>query len=159
MRQEKLLSLGPEPEKGPDVTQVLVQFSSGECKERRFHCTATSQSLHDYVDSLGCLAVVKLQRLWMKGISVAEDRIKELQDKVCLGFYERDYRFLHLELEALLQIVQGVKLGARDDMSLLNGVISVDVKETTSTTLPNVERPLPALGLELDVHQKICFII
>lgn len=65
---------------------------------------------------------------------MAEDRIKELQNKVCLGFFERDYRFLHLELEALLQIVQGVKLGARDDMSLLNRVISVDVKGTTSTT-------------------------
>ncbi|PHU00403.1 Plant UBX domain-containing protein 10 [Capsicum chinense] len=64
MRQEKLLSLGPEPEKGPDVTQVLVRFPSGERKERRFHCTATSQSLHDYVDSLGCLAVVKFQRLY-----------------------------------------------------------------------------------------------
>ncbi|KAH0644440.1 hypothetical protein KY290_006415 [Solanum tuberosum] len=57
IRQEKLLSLGPEPEKGPDVTQVLVRFPTGERKERRFHCTTTLQSLYDYVDSLGCLAV------------------------------------------------------------------------------------------------------
>ncbi|KAJ8538619.1 hypothetical protein K7X08_029915 [Anisodus acutangulus] len=57
MRQEKLLSLGPEPEKGPDVTQVLVRFPTGERKERRFHCTTTLQSLYDYVDSLGCLEV------------------------------------------------------------------------------------------------------
>ncbi|KAG5612545.1 hypothetical protein H5410_023826 [Solanum commersonii] len=95
--------------------------------------------------------VQDLQLRWMKGISVVEDRIKELQNKVCLGFYERDYRFLHSELEALLQIVQEVKLGARDEMSLLNKVTSVDVKETRATDLPNIELPLPGLGLELDL--------
>ncbi|KAL3340027.1 hypothetical protein AABB24_028573 [Solanum stoloniferum] len=98
----------------------------------------------------GCL-VQDLQLRWMKGNSVVEDRIKELQNKVCLGFYERDYRFLHSELEALLQIVQEVKLGARDEMSLLNKVTSVDVKETRATDLPNIELPLPGLGLELDL--------
>ncbi|OMP02862.1 hypothetical protein COLO4_10773 [Corchorus olitorius] len=57
MREEKALSLGEEPEKGPNVTQVLVRFPTGERKERRFHSTATIQSLYDYVDSLGCLEV------------------------------------------------------------------------------------------------------
>ncbi|XP_057789022.1 plant UBX domain-containing protein 10 [Salvia miltiorrhiza] len=57
IREEKALALGPEPEKGPDVTQVLVRFPSGDRKGRRFHCTATIQSLYDYVDSLGCLEV------------------------------------------------------------------------------------------------------
>ncbi|CDP12209.1 unnamed protein product [Coffea canephora] len=55
LRQEKALSLGAEPEKGTDVTQVLVRFPAGDRKERRFHSTATIQSLYDYVDSLGCL--------------------------------------------------------------------------------------------------------
>lgn len=55
MRQEKALSLGPEPEKGPYVTQVLVRFPTGERKERRFYSTTTIQSLYDYVDSLDCL--------------------------------------------------------------------------------------------------------
>ncbi|XP_059276411.1 plant UBX domain-containing protein 10-like [Lycium ferocissimum] len=59
MRKEKLQLLGPEPEKGPDVTQVLVRFPNGERKERRFQCTTTLQSLYDYVDSLGCLEVEK----------------------------------------------------------------------------------------------------
>ncbi|PHT57789.1 Plant UBX domain-containing protein 10 [Capsicum baccatum] len=58
-REEKLQSLGPEPEKGPDVTQVLVRFPTGERKERRFQCSTTIQSLYDYVDSLGCLEVEK----------------------------------------------------------------------------------------------------
>ncbi|EEF43422.1 plant UBX domain-containing protein 10 [Ricinus communis] len=55
MREEKALSLGAEPEKGSDITQVLVRFPTGERKERRFHCTATIQTLYDYVDSLGLL--------------------------------------------------------------------------------------------------------
>uniref|UniRef100_A0A6M2FBK6 UBX domain-containing protein n=1 Tax=Populus davidiana TaxID=266767 RepID=A0A6M2FBK6_9ROSI len=57
IRQEKALSLGAEPEKGPDVTQVVVRFPTGERKERRFHSAATIQSLYDYVDSLGSLNV------------------------------------------------------------------------------------------------------
>ncbi|XP_058086794.1 plant UBX domain-containing protein 10 [Magnolia sinica] len=58
-RQEKALSLGDEPEKGPNVTQVLVRFPTGERKERRFHSTAMIQSLYDYVDSLDCLKAEK----------------------------------------------------------------------------------------------------
>ncbi|XP_071707024.1 plant UBX domain-containing protein 10-like [Rutidosis leptorrhynchoides] len=54
LREEKSLSLGPEPEKGPDVTQVLVRLPNGERKGRRFHCTSTIQSLYDFVDSSGC---------------------------------------------------------------------------------------------------------
>ncbi|PIA48867.1 hypothetical protein AQUCO_01300042v1 [Aquilegia coerulea] len=58
-RQEKAISLGAEPEKGPNVTQVLVRFPTGERKERRFHSTATIQTLYDYVDSLDCLNAEK----------------------------------------------------------------------------------------------------
>ncbi|CAN6484811.1 unnamed protein product [Victoria cruziana] len=58
-RQEKALSLGIEPEKGPDVTQVLVRFPTGERKERRFQSSATIESLYDYVDSLGFLKTEK----------------------------------------------------------------------------------------------------
>ncbi|KAL7108940.1 hypothetical protein ACP275_06G144500 [Erythranthe tilingii] len=57
LREEKAMSLGAEPDKASDVTQVLVRFPSGDRKGRRFHCTATIQSLYDYVDSLGCLEV------------------------------------------------------------------------------------------------------
>ncbi|BBH03509.1 UBX domain-containing protein [Prunus dulcis] len=57
MRQEKALSLGSEPEKGPNVTQVVVRFPTGERKERRFDSSAKIQTLYDYVDSLGCLDV------------------------------------------------------------------------------------------------------
>ncbi|KAI3812842.1 hypothetical protein L1987_17554 [Smallanthus sonchifolius] len=55
--EEKALSLGPEPEKGPNVTQVLVRLPNGERKGRRFHCNATLQSVYDFVDSSGYLEV------------------------------------------------------------------------------------------------------
>ncbi|CAH8380909.1 unnamed protein product [Eruca vesicaria subsp. sativa] len=55
MRQEKALALGEEPEKGPDVTQVLVRFPNGERKGRRFESNTKIQTLYDYVDSLGVL--------------------------------------------------------------------------------------------------------
>ncbi|XP_074317668.1 plant UBX domain-containing protein 10 [Silene latifolia] len=58
-RMEKALSLGAEPEKGPDVTQVLVRFPTGERKDRRFHSSATVQSIYDYVDSLECSNIEK----------------------------------------------------------------------------------------------------
>ncbi|XP_077248511.1 UBX domain-containing protein [Tasmannia lanceolata] len=58
-RQEKAMALGAEPEKGPNVTHVLVRFPTGERKERRFHSSATIQSLYDYVDSLECLKAEK----------------------------------------------------------------------------------------------------
>ncbi|PKA46528.1 hypothetical protein AXF42_Ash012661 [Apostasia shenzhenica] len=54
-RQEKAMSLGDEPAKGPDVTQVLVRFPTGERRERRFPSSAAVQTLYDYVDSLECL--------------------------------------------------------------------------------------------------------
>ncbi|KAF3950289.1 hypothetical protein CMV_023933 [Castanea mollissima] len=44
MRQEKALSLGDEPEKGPNVTQVLVRFPNGERKERRETVFVTERS-------------------------------------------------------------------------------------------------------------------
>ncbi|KAJ8632359.1 hypothetical protein MRB53_025695 [Persea americana] len=59
LKQEKAMLLGTEPEKGPDVTQVLVRFPTGERKERRFCSSATIQSLYDYVDSLECLKAEK----------------------------------------------------------------------------------------------------
>ncbi|KAG1354555.1 Plant UBX domain-containing protein 10 [Cocos nucifera] len=58
-RQEKAMSLGVEPEKGPDVTHVLIRFPSGERKERKFHSSAMISSLYDHVDSLDCLKVEK----------------------------------------------------------------------------------------------------
>ncbi|KAH8941562.1 hypothetical protein BDL97_14G048300 [Sphagnum fallax] len=52
-RHEKAMALGKEPDKGPNVTQVLLRFPNGERKERRFMSDAKVRLLYDYVDSLG----------------------------------------------------------------------------------------------------------
>ena len=39
--------------------QVLMRFPNGERKERRFHCSATIESLYNYADSLDCLSAEK----------------------------------------------------------------------------------------------------
>ncbi|KAL3702131.1 hypothetical protein R1sor_020153 [Riccia sorocarpa] len=57
-RQEKANSLGAEPAKGPDVTQVLVRLPNGERKERRFYATDVVRKVYDYVDSLGSFDAV-----------------------------------------------------------------------------------------------------
>lgn len=46
-----------QPEKGPNVTQILIRFPSGDRKERRFLCTERVKSIYNYVDSLGLVAV------------------------------------------------------------------------------------------------------
>ncbi|CAM6127880.1 unnamed protein product [Calypogeia fissa] len=52
-RQQKASSLGVEPEKGPDVTHVLLRLPNGERKDRRFYSHENIQKVYDYVDSLG----------------------------------------------------------------------------------------------------------
>ncbi|KAL2503784.1 fbd [Abeliophyllum distichum] len=48
---------------------------------------------------------------WLKKISVAEDTIRKLQNKSYVGFHESDSRFIHSELEAVLNILRDIKLG------------------------------------------------
>lgn len=51
-RQDLAFKLGPEPEKGADVTHVAVRLPSGERKERRFMNTTKVKALYDYIESL-----------------------------------------------------------------------------------------------------------
>uniref|UniRef100_A9U4R0 Predicted protein n=1 Tax=Physcomitrium patens TaxID=3218 RepID=A9U4R0_PHYPA len=58
-RLEKAMALGVEPEKGPDVTQVLVRMPNGNRKERRFQSSSKVSAIYDYIDSLGTLGIIK----------------------------------------------------------------------------------------------------
>lgn len=40
-----------------EMMQVLVRLPNGERKGRRFHCSATIQSLYDFIDSSGSLEI------------------------------------------------------------------------------------------------------
>ncbi|KVH95278.1 Thioredoxin-like fold [Cynara cardunculus var. scolymus] len=90
-------SLGPEPEKGPDVTQVLVRLPNGERKGRRFHCTTTLQSLYDFVDSSGCLEVgsYNLVTFFPRVVYGSDELSSTLEE---LGLYPRASLFVELNM-------------------------------------------------------------
>jgi FAS-associated factor 2 len=44
-----------EPEKGPDVSQVLLWLPTGGRKQRRFESSAKVEAIYDYIDSLGTI--------------------------------------------------------------------------------------------------------
>ncbi|KAH9313296.1 hypothetical protein KI387_028331, partial [Taxus chinensis] len=48
---------GIQPEKGSNVTQILIRFPNGDRKEHRFLCTDKVRSIYKYVDSLGLVTV------------------------------------------------------------------------------------------------------
>ncbi|XP_017241313.1 uncharacterized protein LOC108214054 [Daucus carota subsp. sativus] len=51
------------------------------------------------------------QHTWVKGLSLLEDKMKDVQRKAYLGFDERDFSFLHSDLQELFIILQDIKHG------------------------------------------------
>ncbi|KAL3504682.1 hypothetical protein ACH5RR_034523 [Cinchona calisaya] len=94
-----------------------------------------------------------IQLRWMKGILAVEDMIRELQSKIYLGFHERDSRFLHSELEALLNTLQNLKHGTGEAISLLNAVSAerTDTKEIRETSLCSSDQFASGVGLDVEV--------
>nr|GMD91204.1 putative leucine-rich repeat-containing protein DDB_G0290503 isoform X1 [Ipomoea batatas] len=98
-------------------------------------------------------SVQEIQVKWIKGILLLEDRIRDLQNKTYLGFHEREHRLLQSELEVMQQILQDIKQGSENEISLLSIVppVITDVKEVRDPFLQKTEHPLPGLGLDLDL--------
>ncbi|KAK2999473.1 hypothetical protein RJ639_023412 [Escallonia herrerae] len=99
--------------------------------------------------------VQDIQLRWLKGIINIEDRIKELQNKTYFGFHERDYMFLHTDLEVLVGILQDLKQGTGQELSLLNTKPSerANVKESRDTNLHDSLQYTSLTGLDLDLYQ------
>lgn len=91
---------------------------------------------------------------WLKGLSVVEDKVRELQRKACLGFDERDFSFLHSDLEVLLSILQDFKHG-RGAESLLNLVPSeqADVNDFRDINLLKSEQFVSGTGFGVELYQ------
>lgn len=92
----------------------------------------------------------KLQ--WLKGILLVEEKIRELQRKTYLGFHERDSRFLHSELEALLNTLQDIKHGTEEATSFINMASSErsDVKNTRDMSHKSEQIPT-GTGFDIEV--------
>lgn len=50
-----------------------------------------------------------LSLTWLKGLSVVEDKVREIQNKVQLGSHGKDSSFLLSDLEALFSVLQDIK--------------------------------------------------
>ncbi|KAA8522525.1 hypothetical protein F0562_013114 [Nyssa sinensis] len=96
-----------------------------------------------------------IQLRWLQGVLVLEDRIRELQNKACLGFHERDFRFLPSDLESLLGVVQDLKQGTGEAISVLNIVPpeNTNAKETREMSLHGSEQFASGTGFDMDLYQ------
>lgn len=50
-----------------------------------------------------------LQLKWLQGLLVVEDNIREIQNKVCYGYHDRDLRLFVSDFESLLGVLQDFK--------------------------------------------------
>lgn len=90
---------------------------------------------------------------WANGILVVENGIRELQSKIYLGFHERDSRFLHSELEALLNTLQDLKHGTEEATLSLAMLSSErpDVKDIKDMSLHKSQKFASGTGLDVEV--------
>ncbi|XP_058096655.1 uncharacterized protein LOC131242191 isoform X2 [Magnolia sinica] len=61
-----------------------------------------------------------LQMKWQRGLLLMEDKVREIQNKACLTYHERDMGFLHSDLEVLDSVLQDFKEGTAQLVSMLN---------------------------------------
>ncbi|XP_010269153.1 PREDICTED: golgin subfamily B member 1-like isoform X2 [Nelumbo nucifera] len=91
-----------------------------------------------------------LQVRWSKGLLIMEDKVRELQNKACLRCHERDFRFLHSDFQALQCILQDLRQGTTEVISVL-GIVPgerADVKEIEPISIQKHEQSVP--GEKLD---------
>ncbi|KAJ4966112.1 hypothetical protein NE237_017961 [Protea cynaroides] len=66
-----------------------------------------------------CL-LLDVRMKWMQGLLVMEDKLREVQNKACLGNSDCDVSFLYPDLEALQHILQDLKQGTTEVVSVTN---------------------------------------
>ncbi|RZC06847.1 restin homolog [Glycine soja] len=90
-----------------------------------------------------------LQLKWLKGLLLMEGKIRDIQ-KVSMGFPERDWRFLNLELEALAEILQNLKQESGEPIS---GAKVVNERENKKMDLHKSEQFLTDIGSDAGLFQ------
>ncbi|KVI07246.1 EEIG1/EHBP1 N-terminal domain-containing protein [Cynara cardunculus var. scolymus] len=98
-----------------DLEQLKEMKSSSKYMERKIE-----QSGH------------QKQLRWVNGVLLVEDRIRELQEKIYIGFRESDFSFLHSDLEVLLSTVQDLKKGTVEALPLQHEALAMNIDEPES---------------------------
>ncbi|KAK8572374.1 hypothetical protein V6N12_028429 [Hibiscus sabdariffa] len=163
--------IGDEMEKFAE--QLVAEISSGErlAKEvsaLKSECSKLKDDLEQMTRSKIChpltgelikkdqsLLFQDLEVIWSKGILVMEAKIRELQNKTSLNYHERDHRFLHEDLEALLGILQDFKRRTQKEISILRSVPSdrCNMKGPRETSLTNDDLFVHETSFDVDLYQ------
>ncbi|XP_007018879.2 PREDICTED: restin homolog [Theobroma cacao] len=170
--QNHASQIGAETEKFAE--QLVTEISSGErlAKEvsaLKSECSKLKDDLEQMTNYKLCPALSSkeairkdqdhlfqdLEVTWSKGLLVMEDKIRELQNKACLNNHERDLRFLHADLEALLGILQDLKQGTQEEISVLRSVPSerCNMKGSREISLNNGEQFIPETSFDAELYQ------
>ncbi|XWS15052.1 hypothetical protein CRYUN_Cryun35bG0061300 [Craigia yunnanensis] len=170
--QNHASQIGAETEKFAE--QLVTEISSGEglVKEvsaLKSECSKLKGDLEQRTSSKLCPPLTSneaikkdqdhlfqdLEVIWSKGHLVMEDKIRELQNKTCLNYHERDHRFLHADLEALLSILQDLKQGTQKEISIIRSVPSerCNMKGTREMSLTNGDTFIPEPSFDAELYQ------
>ncbi|XP_027334384.1 GRIP and coiled-coil domain-containing protein 2 isoform X2 [Abrus precatorius] len=90
------------------------------------------------------------QHKWIKGLLLMEDKLRDVQ-KLSMGFPERDFRFLNLELEALAEILQNLKQESGEPIS---GTKAVNARDNKKMDLHKGEQLLTDIGMDAGLFQS-----
>ncbi|XWS25241.1 hypothetical protein CRYUN_Cryun27aG0052500 [Craigia yunnanensis] len=170
--QNHASQIGVETEKFAE--QLVTEFSSGErlAKEvsaLKSECSKLKDDLERITSSKLCPSLTSkeaikkdqdhifqdLEVIWSKGLLVMEGKIRELQNKTCLNYHERDHRFLRADLEVLLGILQDLKQGTQKEIFILRSIPSdrCNMKGTREMYLTNVEPFIPETSFDAELYQ------
>ncbi|TYH65372.1 hypothetical protein ES332_D06G051400v1 [Gossypium tomentosum] len=168
--QNHASQIGAETEKF--AQQLVTEISSGEWLEKevsalKLECSRLKDDLERMSSSTLCPSLTSkeaikkdqdhllqdLEVIFSKGLLVMEEKIRELQNKACLNYHERDQRFLQADLEALFGILQDLKQGTQKEIFILRSVPSnrCNMKSTREMSLTNSF--IPATSFDAELYQ------
>ncbi|KAL8128342.1 hypothetical protein AgCh_015073 [Apium graveolens] len=87
---------------------------------------------------------------WVKGLSVLEDKMKDVQRKAYLGFDERDFSFLHSDLQELFIILQDIRHGTGAVSSVSSNHAAIDNFGTMN--LHNNKQFVSGTGFDVELY-------
>ncbi|XP_039066527.1 uncharacterized protein LOC120212192 [Hibiscus syriacus] len=139
--QNHASQIGAETEKFSQ--QLVTEISSGErlaieISDLKLECSKLKEDPEQMTSSKLCSSLTSkeaikkgedhllqdLEVVLSKGLLVMEDKIRELQNKACLNYYERKHMFIQTDLEALLGILKDLKQGTQKEMFILGSLAS-----------------------------------
>ncbi|XVE60425.1 hypothetical protein DITRI_Ditri05aG0127600 [Diplodiscus trichospermus] len=171
--QNHASQIGAETEKLAE--QLVNEISSGEMLAKevsalKLECLKLKDDLEQMTSSKQCPTLTRkeaikkdqdhsfqnLEILWSKGLLLMEDKVRELQNKTSLNYHERDHRFLHADLEALLGILEDLKQGTQKKIYILRSVASdrCNMKGTREMSLTNGEPFIPETSFHTELYQQ-----